>query len=56
VAVSYLTFKTFFVQHTFPTKLTGEIAFLTEGLADLTNPAVLLTSLFSAYIILPFVD
>jgi hypothetical protein len=35
VAVSYLTFRTFFVQYIFPTNLTGDTAFLTAGLADL---------------------
>jgi hypothetical protein len=33
VAVSYLTFRTFFVQYTFPTNVTGDKAFLTAGLA-----------------------
>jgi hypothetical protein len=60
VAVSYLTFRTFFVQYTFPTKLTG------DGFADsrscrprintLMNLRVLLTSLFSPRVILPSVD
>jgi len=35
VAGSYFTFRTFFVQYTFPTHLTGDMTFLTAGLADL---------------------